>query len=112
MASGLLVSQTDIFRGATVQFSVTFYDFNKNVVIPTAAHVQVEYPDLNGNRQTLQLAMTPPAVGTNNFTAQLNTMNMGAGPVNWSVHSDAPIPVAVEDGTFLLTANPANLPNF
>lgn len=112
MSSGLLLSQTTIFRGATVRFSTTFYDFDKNIVAPASAHVEVEYPDLNSNRQKLELPMSSPAPGTTNYTAILDTRNMGTGPVNWSIHSDAPVPVAVEDGTFQLTANPANLPTF
>lgn len=111
MASGL-VSQTNIVRGATVLFNTTFYDAFKNVNIPTSAFVQVDFPNPDGSRGSMQLPMTNPNPGQTNFTAYMDTRNMGTGPVNWSIHSATPVPVAVEDGTFVLTANPANLVTF
>lgn len=110
MASGLLLSQTRIFRGATVQFRTTFYDADKNVINPSSASVEVDYPDLNGNRQQLAIAMVLTLPQT--FIGVLDTRNMGVGTVYWSVHSVPPIPSAVEDGSFELTANPANLQTF
>jgi len=56
--------------------------------------------------------MTSPAMGVTYWTALVDTRNMGTGPLNWSIHTAGAIPVAVEDGSFNLTANTANLVNF
>ena len=59
--------------------------------------------------------MVPPTGQDVAWTAQWDTRNVFPGRVvYWSIHTGQsdPIPVAVEDGQFKLTANPANLPSF
>jgi len=99
------------FRGGSVFFSVTFYDENNVVQQPASAFVNITYPDSTGNRQTLQFALTQPVFPNVAWTGFLDTKNMGSGPVDWSIHSSG-FPDAVKDGTFVLTANSANLATF
>lgn len=105
-----LVSQTEVSRGATVLFNTTFYDAFGVLIVPSTAFVNIDYPNPDGSRSQTEIQMgnAPPA---NNFTALWDTRGVGVGTVNWSIHS-APTPAAVEDGSFLLTANTANLQTF
>lgn len=106
------VSEGMIFRGATVVFETTFFDYKDLINLPTQAFVEITFPDVNGNPQTMQIQMLNPTAPDTLYLAELDTRNMGTGPVYWSIHSAAPVPVAVEDGSFVLTANPANLTTF
>ncbi len=100
------------FRGGTIEFQATFYDVNGVVKQPAAAFVNIDFPNLDGSRGTEQIQMSYPAVGTVFWTADVDTRNMGTGPLNWSIHSMSPTPVGVDDGSFQLTANSANLVDF
>ncbi len=107
----LRVTKT-IFRGGTVEFQSTFYDVNGVVQQPVAAFVNINFPNLDGSRATELIQMTPPLVGVVYWTADVDTRNMGTGPLNWSIHSMGPPPAAVDDGSFQLIANSANLADF
>lgn len=105
-----------LVRGQTAYWTTTFYDQNGNVTQPGSATINVVYPDAQGagtgGTDTTSISMvapTPPAV---TWTAQLDTRGFGPGSVAWSIHSDPGPPYAVEDGSFTLTANPANLLTF
>lgn len=97
-------------RGTTIPFATTFYDQFGAVIQPAAAVVEIDYPDASGAPQTIQVAMAP-GVGVT-WAALWDSRGAGPGSVSWSIHTAAPIPVSVEDGFFILTANPANLVTF
>lgn len=108
----LLGNSQIIIRGTTVQFSTNFYDINNNLVQPDSATINI-LPA--GDNDQTSIAMTPPAAGSSQWTALLDTRNMSAPQaIYWSIHTgtDDPIPVVAEDGNFLLVANPANLVTF
>lgn len=98
-------------RGTTIQFSTTFFDFSGNVVQPNAATVAIAF-DPNADEAAVTLPMVAPTGPAVVWTAQWDTRNLDPGAVYWSIHSSAPVPVAVEDGRLTLTANLANLPTF
>jgi hypothetical protein len=100
------------FRGQTLQFLATFTDFNGVVTQPLSATLVVWYDAESAEDQELTIPMTQ--VG-NQWQALLDTRNFEAPrKVQWSIHSNAnpPLPVAVQDGTFMLSANQANQPTF
>jgi hypothetical protein len=105
------------YRGQTVQVAVTFYDVNGVIIQPSGAVLNVTYQDPTDEiPEVIALTMAPPGGGSVAWTVQIDTRNMGQGPIYWSAHSapapgDMP-PVAVLDGFFLLTANNANLVTF
>jgi len=109
--SPTLPSQTVVVRGSTAYWQTNFYDVNGNLIQPVSAVVSVDFPNTDGSRAQTTVNMIAGSSSTP-WTAQLDTRNMGVGPVYWSIHTNTPIPVAVEDGTFDLTANPANLVTF
>ena len=104
---------TCIVRGATAFWTTTFYDQFGNVTQPGSATINVVYPDsASGSTDTTQVTMTAPTPPAVTWTAELDTRGFGIGAVSWSIHSDPGPPYAVEDGEFILTANPANLLTF
>jgi len=102
------------FRGATLQFSTTFYDVNGNIIQPAGATINIVYLSADDStQQTMSLTMTPPAAPAVTWTATWDTRNIGPGVVSCSVHSIAAAPpYSVEDFQITLTANPANLVTF
>lgn len=100
--------QNVFYRGTTLLFLVTFYDINNNVIQPLAATLNVVYPIATGGTGDFSIAMTPPSVAQPQWTAQWDSTPAIAGPVFWSIESASPIPIVVQDGNFLLTANLAN----
>jgi hypothetical protein len=106
-----LRSLTTITRGTTAYWQTNFYDPNNNLVQPSSANINVVYQDINGNPTTTSVAMTL-GVSSAPWTAELDTRNIGTGPVYWSIFTPGPIPVSVEDGVFDLVANPANQLSF
>lgn len=107
-----LLTPKVFYRGGTVEWEVTFYDVEGLETQPVAAYINIEYPDTSGQRKTQQIQMIPPTLTETNWTALLDTRNMGVGPLNWSIHTPGPIPAAVLDGSFQLAANSANLSTF
>jgi hypothetical protein len=105
---GVLGTTPIQYRGATIQFATTFYDFNGNVAQPPGATVEVAYIDATEQiLVTASIPMVPPGPGTAAWTAQWDSRTAGVGPVTWSVHTGS-TPFAVEDGSFLLQGNAAN----
>lgn len=115
MTTGIPI-QASYFRGQTLQFNTTFYDFNGNVAQPFSATLIVQYEgESAGPDQELVIPMTGPVLPAVAWTALVDTRNFQAPrQVQWSVHSNASPgqPVAVQDGAFMLTANQANQPTF
>lgn len=109
----MLSSTTYIARGTTVNFSTTFRDADCNVVQPASATINIVYADAaNPGPDTVSIAMVAPVAPSTAWTAQWDTRGAGVGAVSFSVHSDPGPPYAVEDGSFVLTGNPANLLTF
>jgi hypothetical protein len=108
-----LVSAKTIFRGSTALFVTTFNDIFGVPVDPqpTAAFVEINYPGLSNNRLTVEVPMIPGDVRTP-WMAYWDSRGSGVGTVWWSIHTPTPIPCAVDDGSFQLSANPANLVTF
>lgn len=98
------------FRGQTIEFLTTFYDFNGAVVQPPSAFVNLAFGD---GSPDIEIALAPVGGGSVQWSGTWDSRGVSApAVVAWSIHSAAPIPCAVEDGIFALTANPANLPTF
>lgn len=101
------------FRGVTIYFQTNFFDLNQDQTQPPGAFVNIEYFDLNGNPQTIDVPMTAPSGLVTTWTTLWDSRGANPGAVYWSIHSTGPgVPYAVEDGSFMLTANNANLPTF
>lgn len=100
-----------IVRGATIQFATTFYDVNNNIIMPDNATINI-VPSMT--QTAVLVPMTPVGGVSTLWTAYWDTRNIPAGVVYWSIHTGNtdPIPVVAEDGSFTLTANPANLLTF
>jgi hypothetical protein len=108
----MLSNTTVIARGATVYFSTTFFDVNKNVVQPASATINIVFPTpTSGSDGNATISMTPPTLPATKWTALWDSRNTEPGTVSWSIHSSGS-PYAVEDGFFVLSANPANLLTF
>ena len=105
------MSSTVIVRGATVQFSTTFFDVNSQIIQPDNATINL-IPSIT--QQPILVAMTPPVGQAVQWTALWDTRSIPPGVVYWSIHTGNadPVPVVAEDGMFTLSANPANLPTF
>jgi hypothetical protein len=64
-------------------------------------------------QQDVAVTMVAPVAPSVAWTAYWDTRNIGAGPVQFSVHTTNPtLPDCVEDGNFILSANAANLISF
>jgi hypothetical protein len=100
-----------ITRGATVQWATTFYDVNSNVIQPDNATINI-LPSMT--QIAIAIPMTPPAGQAVAWTALWDTRGIPPGQVYWSIHTghSDPIPVVAEDGSLVLSANPANLVTF
>lgn len=108
-----MLSSTTVFaRGSTVYFAATFYDVNQNVVQPSSATVNIVFPDPALGTDTASVSLTAPTSPAVAWTGTWDSRGAGQGAVSWSIHSDPGPPFAVEDGEFILRANPANLLTF
>jgi hypothetical protein len=106
------VTSTPLFRGSTVRFKTTFYDFDGTTVVqPASALVRVT---TNGGTTVLEIAMDPPVnpAADPAWTAIWDTRGSPPSTVFWSIHTSGPPAVSVEDGSFQLPANPANAVTF
>lgn len=102
-----------IFRGATVVFLTSFFDQNGNVTLPASAVVNITFQLPNGQAGAASLNMQPPGAGDpTRWSASWDSRGASPGMVYYSIHTGTPVPVSVEDGQFLLTANQANLTTF
>lgn len=109
----MLSQTTYLTRGTTIYFTTTFYDQNNNIVQPDSATINIVYPDqTSGGTDTATVNMTAPSAPATAWTAEWDSRAVGPGTVSWSLHSEPGPPYAVEDGSFVLTANPANLSTF
>lgn len=100
------------YRGTTVNFAATFQDVNGNVIQPSGAAVNIVYFE-NGEQQAVDVEMNAPMSPGTQWTAEWDSRSVTPGPVTWSIHSKSTgIPYAVQDGTFQLLANSANLETF
>ncbi len=110
-----LSSTQVVFRGTTVGFFTNFFDVNNNLVQPDSATINFVYATTQAPNQSAEVPMTPPSGPETRWTALWDTRGLAAPQiVYWSIHTGTadPIPVAVEDGSFQLAANAANLPTF
>lgn len=102
----------EFFRGATLRFATQFYDYDCVEVQPASAEVVINYATADNPVNQVTIAMTPPTVDQVKWTAQWDSRGALPGTVFWSIHSDPPTPVSVEDGSFALKANAANQLSF
>lgn len=101
-----------IVRGTTVQFATTFLDGSGNITQPSGAAINLSYLE-NGTAQEEEIEMTAPTDGGTSWTAQWDTRGVSPCHVSWSIHSESSgIPYVVQDGSFDLVANNANLVTF
>jgi hypothetical protein len=98
-------------RGATIQFSSSFFDADGNDVQPLVAQVRVTYTLAAGGSATVILQMAQAATGEP-WIAQWDSRGAAAGTVYWSLETPGSPPVAVEDGQLTLISNSANVPTF
>lgn len=101
-------------RGATIQFATNFYNASGVLTQPPGAVVSISFQSLDEqSNPTVQITMTAPSGGETRWTALWDTRSTGPGPVNFSIHSTGSVvPLSVEDGSFTLKANNANLVTF
>jgi hypothetical protein len=116
MTTGLpLANASSWFRGQTLRFKTTFYDFDNNIIQPASAEVIVFYSSVSADDQelTIPMAQQQPGNPLTAWIATLDTRNFAAGhKVQWSVNTPSATQAAVQDGSFMLTANQANQPTF
>lgn len=98
-------------RGATVQFTSTFYDAFNNIANPAAAQVNIAFTNSSGSATTTLIAMAQNGP-SGSWTAQWDSRGASPGIVYYSVETPGSPPVSVEDGQFTLEANAANRPTF
>ncbi len=94
----------EIVLGNVVVIGTTFD------ALPASATVVLSYVDANHVRQTsapVDLVVT--GSGALTFTAEWDTEDAGAGPGQVDYHIQADDPRAATDGSFMLTANKANV---
>jgi hypothetical protein len=96
---------TTVVRGSTVTFKANFTNEAGLPVNPAQASVFVSFPNPTGLRTTVEIALTQSG---NDWTAQWDSGLSKPGTVSWSAHTKATTPAAATDGTFEVTANPAN----
>jgi hypothetical protein len=99
------IPMTTVVRGSTVTFKANFTDDLGAPINPAQASVFVSFPNPTGSRTTVEL---PLAQSGNDWTAQWDSGVSKPGTVAWSAHTKATTPAAAVDGTFEVTANPAN----
>lgn len=95
---------TNIVRGNDVQFSITFLDVDDIEVMPDSAVVTVNFLS-SGERVNETIDLEPNSDGF--WSATWPSDVAEAGRVFWSAQSIDP--VSVQDGSFNLLANAANL---
>jgi len=94
---------TEIARAATIHFAVTFADADGNAATPAGATLYLSYPH-RGTRVEASYALTNDA-GT--WTVDWESNVSEAGVVHYRVMSSGS-PIAVAEGDFTLTSNPAD----
>jgi hypothetical protein len=99
-------------RGASLQFSTTFYDFNGCVTQPGNAWLYITFPTEAGLASSVELPMVEPISPAVAWTAVWDTRAIGEGAVQWFVRSDPGPPYSAEQGEIVLTANTANPADF
>lgn len=100
-----------LYRGSTVVFASAFYDRFNAITTPPAPSVNVVY-SVDEQEQSVDIPMVAPGIGQVQWTALWDTRGVDPGTIFWSVNSGEPIPAGVQDGSFFLSANPANLESF
>ena len=93
-----------IVRGATVQFTATFYAPDGTQITPASATTLVYYT-VSGSPTTATVNMTSDSTGT--WTGDWASGPADAGNVDWFTTSSGP-PYATQEGSFTLSANLAN----
>jgi hypothetical protein len=99
------IPMTTVVRGSTVTFKANFTDDAGLPINPAQASVFVSFPNPTGSRTTVELTLTQSG---DDWTAQWDSGLSKPGTVSWSAHTKATTPAAAVDGTFEVTANPAN----
>jgi hypothetical protein len=86
--------------GSTILFSVTFYDEAGDPIAPTDVTIRVRQ-----GRKSVEADMTPESEG---FSYRLETDGFKPGQIFWALDATGGGPTKVsEDGSIVLTANPA-----
>lgn len=104
------------FRGQSIRWLTQFTDFDGNIVQPATAVVKVFADTTSGDDQVTTVTLTQQSPGnpSSKWIGTLDTRGFLVGKVQWSIEAPNPgsVPIAVEDGFFMLTANQANVPTF
>lgn len=98
---------TTIFRGATINFAVTFTDNEGGAFTPDEATLYISYvSSVNGSRSIDTVQMDGAGAA---FSAIWQSSVAYPGRVNWSIRTAGPgVQVVAKDGHFTLFANEAN----
>jgi hypothetical protein len=111
-------------RGTTISWAYSFYDLFGNVEQPIGTpQIRISFPLAGGATGSVSVLMIPPGgviagslvnTSANAWVATWDSRGAAPGTVYWSIESVplASPPVAVLDGSFVLTANQANVPTF
>lgn len=99
-------------RGATIVITSNFFDaFSHSAQPANAPQVNISYTRASDNStQSVIVPMTQNPDGS--WSASWDSRGAAAANVYWSVEAPGSPPVSVEDGQFLLEANPANRVTF
>lgn len=95
---------TVAIRGATVFFSVVFYDQNDAPTSPSSASLKLAYKIAGASTITTIVLTAGPS---NTWTATWDSSVADRGYVDWWAQS-TPAPKSALQGNFLLDANDAN----
>jgi len=97
------------FRGATAFFSTLFFDINGNPTQPNGALLSIAYASEQLQAETASIVMTAPVSPSLAWTAEWDSSLSNPGVIQWSISTTGGVPRTVQDGSFILTANAANL---
>jgi hypothetical protein len=115
MTTGLTTVQS-FERGRTLRWKTTFVDFDGNVTQPASANLLIyaSTTTQDGVLTTIPMTQQTPTDPLTAWIGIWDTRGFAPGNVQFSIETPAaaPVPVAVEDGSILLTANQANQPTF
>jgi hypothetical protein len=97
---------TTVVRGNIILFTAQFFDVNDCFANPDSANLYVYYTKLSvAHTDTVAMTVTStPSI----WTATWNSNGIDPALVSWSVASMLNSTTIVEDGSFVVSANPAN----
>jgi len=98
--------QPTYIRGSKIRFELQFFDINKNLIVPAAPVIHINYVITKYTRSTVNIALT---LSNNFYVTDWDSGVSYPGEIYWSAESGSTdINKISYDGIFSLSANPAN----